>query len=446
MDAGRDPESSGISPAEGAPYDTGLKHISPIAVGIGIACAAGFSLFSLYAIYQAGIGSLLPALAPLVLALVLYAFAVAALTLSAHLSLLASAVLALCFLWAFGFLSLARVALETPTIVAVMAVDAANALLVAQLIYGVVADACRDMEIDAAIGKNLKRWTMPGAIAVAAMLIPVLALAPLEGDWVMAALIAALGTVIASTPVIFVALPYVLERIAIAESIVARANRWRERREDVLFPLAVLAVPRWAYAVCGAIAVLFAIVFADAGRAESLFAATLPSLWYQGGFALALSVISAGIMGVLALHDWRAGFVAAVIPFVFASIGAWLVAQSGIAPFSAAATILVLGGGFGAGIAILLLDAIGVYRRFDDDVETALARAYYDSAPVILIVGLTLAVSAAFFAAQFSEAAGGGVMILVQTLGVALGAPCLAAVLEDIFWKRKSVEELYGGA
>lgn len=444
MDAGSDPGAHENAPADGGPYDTGLTRITPIAAGIGIACGVIFSALSAYILYRSENGALLAALPPLLLALALYAVAIAALTLSLILSLFAALVLTLCFVWSFGFLVLAHVALDPPTIVAVMAVNTANALLVAQLIYGVVTDTCRDMEVDAAVGKNLKRWTLPGAIAVAAMLIPILALAPLEGDWVVAALTAELGTVLASTPVIFIAFPYVLDKTAIAENIIARANRWREWREHFLYPLAAIAVPRWAYAVCGAIAVVFAIVFFDGGRAVSFDSSTLILLWRENDFALALSLVASAIMGSLALRDWRAALVCALVPFVFASFGAWLILRLEIAPLFSAARMLVLGGGFGAGIAILLLDAIGVYRRFDDDVETALARAFYDSGPVILIVGLGLASSAAFFAARFSEAAGGGLMVLVETLGITIGAPCFAAVLEDIFWKRKSVEELYG--
>jgi len=61
-----------------------------------------------------------------------------------------------------------------------------------------------------------------------------------------------------------------------------------------------------------------------------------------------------------------------------------------------------------------------------------------------LIVGLSLAAAATLFSIRFGEAAGADVMILSQIFGVALFAPCFAALLEDIFWKRKSVEELYG--
>ena len=59
-----------------------------------------------------------------------------------------------------------------------------------------------------------------------------------------------------------------------------------------------------------------------------------------------------------------------------------------------AAKMLVIGGGFGAGICILLIDAIAVYRLFDDDVETAFARAVNESGPVLIVIGLAIALAA----------------------------------------------------
>ena len=445
MERAGDPGARLSGPEGDRPQDPHRRRVAPTAAGVGIACAVLFSLLALYGLYAGDPRHLLAALPPLIPSLLFYFAGIFLLTLSPGLSLIASGALALCILWSLGLLALARVDLDPPVVVAVLAVNAANALLIAQLVYAVLVDACRDMELGAAVGKNLRRWTVPGAIAVAAMLIPILALAPLEGEWVVAASIAALGSVLASTPVNFIALPYLLDRMPIAEPVIARANIWREWRETYLLAFGAIASPRWAYAICGAVAVLFAVFLFDGGRVAILADGTIADAWRAGGAALALSLCAVAALAALALRDWRFAIVPAVVPFVFASWGAWLIVSVQIAAPAAAATLLVLGTGFGAGIAILLLDAIGVYRRFEDDAVGALARAFYDSGAVIGIVGIALAASAAIFATRFPQAAGGGLMILVQALGVAIVSPCLAAILEDIFPKRKSLEELYGG-
>ncbi len=401
-----------------------------------------FSVLSLIGISFANTTVLVPLLPGLVASLVIYAAAIGALGFSARLAVLASVWLALCFLWSFGILAIARIDLVPETIAAVFAVNAVNALVVAQLIYGVTVELWRDMSVEAAIRKGLKRWATPGAVAVAAILVSLLVLAPLEPVWISTLFATGMAVIAAAVPVIFLGLPVSLSHMRFDESSVALANRHRERRENMLGRLAALATPRWAYAVIGIFVVLFAILVSEGGRAADLRNAAAVLLWRESGAALGLSVFAAGLIGAVTARDWRAALVCMTVPFLLATWGGVLSYHLQIASLAMSAKMLVIGGGFGAGMCVLLIDAIGVYRRFEDDVETASARAVIESGPVLLVTGLAIALAAAFFALLFGELSSASLVILIEVAGVIVIVPALVSVIDDIFPKRQSMEEL----
>jgi hypothetical protein len=235
-----------------------------------IAASILFSVLSLTVISFANSAALNSVLPSLMAALFVYLGAVAALSFSLRLACLASTWLALCFLWSFGILAIARIDLVPETLAAVFAVNAVNALVIGHMVYGVTVELWRDMSVDAAIRKGLKRWATPGAVAVAALLASILVLAPLEPVWISTLFVTGMGAIAASAPIIFLGLPISLRQMSFDESSVALANRHRERREDVLSHLATLASPRWAYAVFGIFVVLSAILISEGGRAADL--------------------------------------------------------------------------------------------------------------------------------------------------------------------------------
>lgn len=232
-----------------------------------IAASIFFSVLSLTAIFFANSAVLNSVLPSLMAALFVYLGAIAALSFSLRLACLASTWLALCFLWSFGILAIARIDLVPETLAAVFAV---NALVIGHMVYGVTVELWRDMSVDAAIRKGLRRWATPGAVAVAALLASILVLAPLEPVWISTLFVTGMGVIAASVPIIFLGFPISLRQMSFDESSVALANRHRERREDVLSHLATLASPRWAYAVFGIFVVLSAILISEGGRAADL--------------------------------------------------------------------------------------------------------------------------------------------------------------------------------
>ena len=154
-------------------------------------------------------------------------------------------------------------------------------------------------------------------------------------------------------------------------------------------------------------------------------------------------MVAVGLIGAVTARDWRAAVICTVVPFLLATWGGVLSHNLQMVSLVMAARMLVIGGGFGAGICILLIDAIAVYRRFDDDVETAFARAVNESGPVLIVIGLAIALAALCFALRFVELSAASLIIVIEVAGVMVIVPGLASILDDVAPRRQSIEELY---
>lgn len=254
---------------------------------------------------------------------------------------------------------------------------------------------------------------------------------------------AASVTALCGALVCLVLLPLLLGAIRPPESFIASSNRLRERRERLLAELEFVATPRWALALTGIAVVAMVTMFFGARHGT----APVLTLWGAQGLVFPATLVGAGLVAVGGLRDWRAFIVCAAVPAFAASFAAIAVMRLGIAepidvggvtaiPAMAPADMLCMTAALAAGACYVMLARIAAFRRFDDPIEVAFVRVLREL--VIPLAGIAAALAIALVPLRLWP------IPLAVAIGALIFAPALAAAIEVLFPKLKSVEELYG--
>jgi len=411
--------------------------VRPLAVLI---FAGGLTALTLISVMTAGASSL-PVFRPYLAASALILFAVYfPLTLSPRLSALMVAALCMSFVWSLGFIALSRVVLTPGPVFAIILQHGVGALFMAANMHLFTQDSGRGMRLPAARRRagthHMAAWLAAFLAAEAGLT----ALLPADAGVMLAGIASALCVCAVSFWIVpALAGPWVRD-----EAHLARINRLREKQERYLTAFAALAVPRWAFALLGIQAVCFAILMFDAGAWRSEETSSLPRLWHLAGPPLGFAFLVTSALGGLAARDWRGVVVASAASFLSASAGAWLAARTGLAPPESIARLLVLGAAAGAAPCYVLLAALSRFKRFGDDFATALIRALGETAMPLVLTGFGVLASSALFALRFADGAAACLIVFCAFLGPFVFVPSLGAVMDNLFPKRRSLEDLYG--
>jgi hypothetical protein len=316
---------------------------------------------------------------------------------------------------------------------------------------GFSAGVCAGNGSDAAAWAAVSRIIGPASVALAAvvffrlvLLLPddVLRLAHAvhaTDTSVVAALITAFVIALAN----FVFLPLALGTFRQSEGFIAASNRARENRDRFVQELSIFAAPPWALSICG-IAVLLAVLVAfGTPRGPS----PILRLWHAQGLLFPLSILIAGIAGIVGTRDWRTLISCGLAPAIASTLAALLTHRLGTVSGIAAGNIAFIPGVSGvgtlsiatvtaAGLCVLVAMRLAAYRAFDDALTVAWSRTLSEVAvPVIALSTVLAAALAPLGLWPFPLAAMLAALILT---------PALTAAVEIILPKLKSVEQLYG--
>ena len=226
--------------------------------------------------------------------------------------------------------------------------------------------------------------------------------------------------------------PLVASLLRFNEAFIARTNRARERREWLISFFAMLSVPRWAFTTVGITAVLSTVIYFDKSFAP---------LWQTVGVPFAIAFTVVGVLGAIVMRNWRCVFSCAVPPFLASIIGAWVIMELGVAPDSvreiAPAVVLMVGSAIGAGFIYFLATPTTAYQRAGDPMIIAFSRALNETGAVIIILGIGLALPMLVFLPGLA------LLPLFHIIGALVLFPAIATALDDLFPRRRSLEELY---
>ncbi len=397
---------------------------------LGAALAA--TALALYAVIAAKDANLTGFLRLAAVPIAVWACGVYALLLSVRLAAIAVIAPMLAWLWwvaaigASGFWVLPHHLLAA----SFFAIVVAGALLAAKQAHVTAGGLARGMDGASAMGAALTQGVRFGiltmlapCVGIAAMAYPEFRFAPVLGIGALLMFLAA-----------YLLPPFAASFLPADEAFIARANRARELQQRFIFAFAVFAIPRWAFATIGIVAVLSAIVYFDSAFAALWQAAMLP---YAAAFA------GAGLLGAIGLRDWRNFFSCGVALFTASLLGAWAAARLGLAPDDASLLSLLIGASAGAGLVYSLAAPMAAYRRSGNPMVIAFARALNEVGISVFILACVLSVVLLAGAALQKSPLAAAVLPLFHIVGALVLFPAMAAALDDLFPQRRSLEELY---
>jgi hypothetical protein len=366
------------------------------------------------------------------LPLAVWACGVYALLLSVRLTVIALIVPLLALLWWLAAVAVVKLWAPPYELLAVcfLTIMVTGACITVWLLHAMAAERARGADMTAAVRAAFARCTNPGILAmlgactgIAVIAYPYFTLAPAIGIGAALMLIVCL-----------IVPPLAASALPLNEAFVARANRARELGVRIFSWLAVLAVPRWAFATIGIFAVLSAIVCLDP--------AFLP-FWPVAVVQYASVFAGVGLLGAIGLADWRAFFSCSIPPFAASLLGAWASARFGVVLHDAIVISLLAGSAAGAGFAYFLAAPIGQYRRAGDPLMIAVARALSEAGAIVFTLTCTLALALLALAVMQNFSPAIALLPVFHLAGMLILLPAIVAALDDLFPRRRSVEELY---
>jgi len=363
------------------------------------------------------------------------------LLLSARLAGVAAVCLLLAFTWSAGVLAICAIAIGPALLAALIAVEAAGAILILQLLYAAIGDVCRGQTVASAVHASAGRMVAPVTCALLSVLA---SLVVLDGTGLSSVLAAGAAASVAMGVAIFSVAPPFASRVVFDEARISRANRARELAEGLLARAAVVAKPRWALAGLGIAAVLFAVMVFGGNMSTPILASPMVVLWREAGPALGFAFLVTGFIGVWLLRDWRALFLIAIPAYLAATAAALLASALALAPANELPALLVLGGAFGSVACAIAAERFAAHRRFDDAPDIALQRSLNDCAMPVLTAAAALALGALLLATAHPLGLAAALTMIVEAVLALVLMAIFAAVVADLFPRRRSFEDMYG--
>jgi hypothetical protein len=398
-----------------------------IAILIAALAATGLSLFSIFSTNSSELEGLSQLAVIPVLA---WACGVYALLLSVRLTLIAVVAPLLATVWWIAALSPGGVWSGPHTRLApeFFAVLAAGLLVAALQLHVMMAQFARAMDRVEAVGAASNAVL----IGILVMLAAGAGIASQAWDLTVAhAIGVSVALMLAAS---FLLPPLAASFLPFNEAYIARLNRARERREWLISYFAILTVSRWAFATIGITAVFATIIYFDS---------TFAALWQVAMKPYAIAFAAIGLLAAIGLRDWRSFFSCGLPPFVMSLVGAWALTQFGFAPHYAAEISLLLGSAAGAGFVFFLAAPTTRYQCSGDPILIAFARALNETGAAVIILALALALALLAGALITNSPPAVTLLPLCHIASALVLFPAIAAALEDLFPRRRSLEELY---
>lgn len=397
-----------------------------------LAAALALTALSLFVIFRANHTDIAGLLRVTAFPILVWACGAYALLLSVRLALIAVIVPLAAWLWWMTIVGVGGLWTGSYElfIASSLCVVAASALLTIVQMQIFATEVARGSDAKGAVHAALSRGTLPGILVmltlcstIAAIVYPDLRMAPAIG----------LGAVLMLAAV-FLLPSLAASVLPFNEAFIVRTNHARERRERLVAIFAIFTIPRWAFATSGIMAVLFAIMF---------FNASFAPLWVAAMKPYAVAFAGIGLLGAIGMRNWRGFFSCGAPPFLASIIGAWTITRIGLAPNDAAQTSLLLGSAAGAGFIYFLGLPMSAYLRAGDPMMIAFSRALNDWGAVVFILGCALALVLLAGAVTNDITPALAILPLFQIAGALVLFPAIAAALDDLFPRRRSLEELY---
>jgi hypothetical protein len=248
-------------------------------------------------------------------------------------------------------------------------------------------------------------------------------------------LLAAMATAIPAGVAALILLPLALGAVPFGEGTCIRVNRVGEFRARMIDELRVLTVWRWALASVGIAVVFTALTIFGAGRA-----AQAPDGMAGYGFVLVLAGVGAAVL----VRDWRAVLTCTVPAALGALWGVALARPAALVVLSRTVTlpgvapgdVLMAAATLSAAGSYLIAARAAAHRETGAGIEVALAYAVMECVPSLVAIVLVAAVVLIPLGLWRVPLACGLAMIVLT--------PAVATVVEGIFPKLRSFEELYG--
>jgi len=220
------------------------------------------------------------------------------------------------------------------------------------------------------------------------------------------------------------------------ESFIARANRAREWRERTLEALAAVATPRWGLSFGGIALIVLALAWFGAQPAfASISVYGIPVL----SVAATVAAAAVFLFALAAGAGWRGSLAASVVCVSAGLMALWGCAVTrSVPPWALAAVIelVVL-----AAFAIFCAAARAGGEREDD---SAGPRAVEETGAPQFFAMLGAAAALAPSLIHQKNYAVYEIALLLAGIGALILAPALAAAIDALLPRRRSVEELYG--
>lgn len=232
--------------------------------------------------------------------------------------------------------------------------------------------------------------------------------------------------------------PLVASGLRYSEAYLEAFNRLREARGRVMESMAMVAVPRWGVSFAG-IALVFAVLgwFGANDLIRDTEFLAQPALWIASIVAIFLSGYALG-------GGWRNATALAGAFVTVLTCGLWALEETGIQltnvdfmelPLAMAGSLLA---------ALILLVRAERYRRTGDHVSVGLLRAIEKCGISIFYSGLAGLVSLAPLTLSHPEWPALAVMVVMGGLAAGIFMPAFATLLEAIFPRRRTLEEVFG--
>jgi hypothetical protein len=355
-----------------------------------------------------------------------------ALLLSARLALIALGVPLLAWLWWVALVgALGGWAASYEAFVATsLGFGVAGAILASLELHALANAIARGTEVQDAARAVLKRGTVLAIVIVLAACTGAAALVYPDMQLALAISLAALIML----PTCWALPPLVASLLPFSESYFARVNRTREWRERLISVLAIFSIPRWALAMVGIVAIVAAIVYFD--RAFS-------PLWQSAGSDFAALCAALGLIAALATRNWRHLVSCGVTVFFSALLGAWLALRLGADIDLVAQSTFILAGAVGAPLVYALGLPMASHQRLGEPMMIACAQALNQAGSAVLCLGLTATLAVLAGALQHGVSPALALMPLVLLGGAMKVFVAFATAMDDLFPRRRSLEELY---
>ena len=237
-------------------------------------------------------------------------------------------------------------------------------------------------------------------------------------------------------------IPAVMFTYTPSENFAAHVNHARERGEIFLFHVALVAMPRWAYATIG-ITFVLATIFFFRGDPNGTYLAAFCSQLARNSNVLAAIIFASGLGGWLAARDWRALPACIGLPLLTAGIATWTATRVPPMPGAQSDLPFLIQTIVAGAIVVLATGSWSYYRRCGENVVGATAHTLEEFGILAIFCVAVVTAIAPLIRVGMEALAFAAETWLNVAVAVML-ANEITVVMDDIFPRHRPVEDIFG--